>query len=203
MVSQERKALVDFERLLKIFTVPEGPESTLTQIEQRLSLNLNEFLKEHIVAEEKPLREIEKDFNSADLPEQPTFVSEHTQHLLDTLVSHSVHTSAPSFIGHMTSALPYFLMPLSKIMIALNQNLVKIETSKAFTPLERQVLGMLHNLTYGREESFYQQWLHSAKHSLGAFCSGGTIANITALWVARNNAFPADGDFEGIQKQAF
>ncbi|GAM76679.1 glutamate decarboxylase [Vibrio ishigakensis] len=64
-----------------------------------MSLNLNEFLKEHIVAEEKPLREIEKDFNSADLPEQPTFVSEHTQHLLDTLVSHSVHTSAPSFIG--------------------------------------------------------------------------------------------------------
>lgn len=201
MVSQEKTALVDFERLLKIFTVPEGPESTLTQIEQRLSLNLNEFLKEHIVAEEKPLREIEKDFNSAGLPEQPTFVSEHTQHLLDTLVSHSVHTSAPSFIGHMTSALPYFLMPLSKIMIALNQNLVKIETSKAFTPLERQVLGMLHNLTYGRDEAFYQKWLHSAKHSLGAFCSGGTVANITALWVARNNAFPADGDFEGIQKQ--
>ena len=40
----------------------------------------------------------------------------------------------------MTSALPYFLMPLSKIMIALNQNLVKIETSKAL-PFQRQVLG--------------------------------------------------------------
>ncbi|NOJ22150.1 pyridoxal-dependent aspartate 1-decarboxylase PanP [Vibrio coralliilyticus] len=201
MVSEHKTADASFESLLRIFTVPEGPDSTLTKIEEKLSQNLNQFLREHIVAEEKPLREIEKDFSNASLPEQPEFVSEHTQHLLDTLVSHSVHTSAPSFIGHMTSALPYFLMPLSKIMIALNQNLVKIETSKAFTPLERQVLGMLHRLVYNQNDEFYAKWMHSANHSLGAFCSGGTIANITALWVARNNALKATGDFNGVEKE--
>ena len=201
MVSEHKTADVSFESLLRIFTVPEGPDSTLTKIDEELSRNLNKFLREHIVAEEKPLREIEKDFSNAAIPEQPEFVSDHTQHLLDTLVSHSVHTSAPSFIGHMTSALPYFLMPLSKIMIALNQNLVKIETSKAFTPLERQVLGMLHRLIYHRDDAFYSQWMHSANHSLGAFCSGGTIANITALWVARNNALRAIGDFKGVEKE--
>ncbi len=201
MVSEQKIADVSFESLLRIFTIPEGPDSTLTQIEEGLSKNLNQFLREHIVAEEKPLHEIEKDFSSAVIPEQPAFVSDHTEHLLDTLVSHSVHTSSPSFIGHMTSALPYFLMPLSKIMIALNQNLVKIETSKAFTPLERQVLGMLHKLIYGESEPFYSRWMHSANHSLGAFCSGGTIANITALWVARNNALKAQGDFLGVEKE--
>ena len=201
MVKEQKTADVSFESLLKIFTVPEGPDSTLTKIEEGLSRNLNQFLREHIVAEEKPLREIEKDFSSAQIPEQPEFVSDHTEHLLDTLVSHSVHTSAPSFIGHMTSALPYFLMPLSKIMIALNQNLVKIETSKAFTPLERQVLGMLHRLIYAQPNTFYDQWMHSANHSLGAFCSGGTIANITALWVARNKALKADGEFKGVEKE--
>ncbi|MDN3610320.1 pyridoxal-dependent aspartate 1-decarboxylase PanP [Vibrio ostreicida] len=201
MVSEHKTADVSLESLLRIFTVPEGPDSTLTKIEEKLSRNLNQFLREHIVAEEKPLREIEKDFSYASLPEQPEFVSEHTQHLLDTLVSQSVHTSAPSFIGHMTSALPYFLMPLSKIMIALNQNLVKIETSKAFTPLERQVLGMLHRLIYQQNDAFYTQWMHSANHSLGAFCSGGTIANITALWVARNNALRAQGRFKGVEKE--
>ncbi|MGL5652902.1 MAG: pyridoxal-dependent aspartate 1-decarboxylase PanP, partial [Vibrio sp.] len=77
---------------------------------------------------------------------------------------------------------------------------VKIETSKAFTPLERQVLGMIHRLIYGQSDHFYQQWMHSAQHSLGAFCSGGTIANITALWVARNNALKANGDFPGVEK---
>ncbi|MFZ6040375.1 pyridoxal-dependent aspartate 1-decarboxylase PanP [Vibrio natriegens] len=201
MVKEQKTADVSFESLLKIFTVPEGPDSTLTKIEEGLSRNLNQFLREHIVAEEKPLREIEKDFSSAQIPEQPEFVSDHTEHLLDTLVSHSVHTSAPSFIGHMTSALPYFLMPLSKIMIALNQNLVKIETSKAFTPLERQVLGMLHRLIYAQPNTFYDQWMHSANHSLGAFCSGGTIANITALWVARNKALKVDGEFKGVEKE--
>lgn len=201
MITEHKTADVNFESLLRIFTVPEGPDSTLTQIEEKLSRNLNEFLRDHIVAEEKPLRDIEKDFSNATIPEKPEFVSDHTQHLLDTLVSQSVHTSAPSFIGHMTSALPYFLMPLSKIMIALNQNLVKIETSKAFTPLERQVLGMLHRLIYGRDDNFYAQWMHSANHSLGAFCSGGTIANITALWVARNNALKAQGDFQGVEKE--
>lgn len=201
MVKEQKTADVSFESLLKIFTVPEGPDSTLTKIDESLSRNLNQFLREHIVAEEKPLREIEKDFSSAQIPEQPEFVSDHTEHLLDTLVSHSVHTSSPSFIGHMTSALPYFLMPLSKIMIALNQNLVKIETSKAFTPLERQVLGMLHRLIYGQSDTFYDQWMHSANHSLGAFCSGGTIANITALWVARNKALRANASFKGVEKE--
>ncbi|PNI06371.1 putative pyridoxal-dependent aspartate 1-decarboxylase [Vibrio diazotrophicus] len=201
MVSEQRTADANFESLLRIFTVPEGPDSTLTRIEEELSRNLNKFLREHIVAEEKSLKDIEKDFSDAHIPEQPEFVSDHTQHLLDTLVSHSVHTASPSFIGHMTSALPYFLMPLSKIMIALNQNLVKIETSKAFTPLERQVLGMLHRLIYNRDDSFYSSWMHSAEHSLGAFCSGGTIANITALWVARNKALKAQGSFKGVEKE--
>ncbi|WP_099612276.1 pyridoxal-dependent aspartate 1-decarboxylase PanP [Vibrio fujianensis] len=201
MAPEYKTADVSFDNLLRIFTVPEGPDSTLTRIEAELSRNLNLFLREHIVAEEKPLKEIEKDFSNPHIPEAPTFVSDHTQHLMDTLVAQSVHTASPSFIGHMTSALPYFLMPLSKIMIALNQNLVKIETSKAFTPLERQVLGMLHRLIYTQPDHFYQQWMHSADHSLGAFCSGGTVANITALWVARNNALKARDHFTGVEKE--
>ncbi|WP_419237695.1 pyridoxal-dependent aspartate 1-decarboxylase PanP [Photobacterium leiognathi subsp. mandapamensis] len=201
MAVNNRTADASQESLHRIFTVPEAPDSTLGMIEKELSENLNEFLRTHIAATEKPLLEIEKDFSDPAIPETPSFVSEHTQLLLNKLVSQSVHTSAPTFIGHMTSALPYFMMPLSKIMIALNQNLVKIETSKAFTPLERQVLGMLHKLIFNENESFYQQWMHSADHSLGAFCSGGTIANITALWVARNTVLKPDGEFKGVAQE--
>ncbi|WP_413111612.1 pyridoxal-dependent aspartate 1-decarboxylase PanP [Thaumasiovibrio sp. DFM-14] len=201
MVKNTKPAVATIDNLARIFTIPEAPDSTLAKVEKQISENLNDFLGTHIAATEKPLSEIEKDFSSAVLPEVPTFVSEHTKFLLEKLVAQSVHTSAPSFIGHMTSALPYFLMPLSKIMIGLNQNLVKIETSKAFTPLERQVLGMLHNLIYQQDDAFYSTWMHSAQHSLGAFCSGGTIANITALWVARNNLLKADGDFKGVAQE--
>lgn len=172
--------------LQRIFTIPESSESTLAQIDAAISNNLDGFLHEHIVANEKPLVDIETNFASATIPEQPFYVSTYTDFILKQLVSQSVHTSSPGFVGHMTSALPYFMLPLAKIVTALNQNLVKVETSKAFTPMERQVLGMLHNLIYQQSESFYARWLHNARYALGAFCSGGTVANITALWVARN-----------------
>lgn len=194
-------AEVSQEALLKIFTIPEAPDSTLGKIEKHLSENLMGFLGERIVAREKPLHEIEQVFSASEIPELPRYVSDHTEFLLNNLVAHSVHTASPRFIGHMTSALPYFLLPLAKLMVGLNQNLVKIETSKAFTPLERNVLGMLHHLVYQRDSQFYQRWMHSAQHSLGAMCSGGTIANITALWVARNLLLKPEGEFGGISAE--
>lgn len=200
-MDQKRCAVASKESLIRIFTVPEAPDSTLSKIESEISSNLAGFLNENIAAIEKPLHEIEKDFQSANIPEEPTFVSDYAQDIMEQLVAHSVHTAAPSFIGHMTSALPHFVLPLSKLMVGLNQNLVKIETSKAFTPLERQVLGMMHHLAYGEEDAFYNKWMHSAKTSLGAFCSGGTVANITALWIARNRLLKADGDYKGIAAQ--
>ncbi|MGP9800203.1 pyridoxal-dependent aspartate 1-decarboxylase PanP [Rheinheimera sp. NSM] len=199
--SSKRQATASEEALWRIFTVPEAPDSTLSIIEQNLSQNLAGFLRESIVAVEKPLWQIERDFQTHQIPQMPNFVSDYAESLMQKLVAHSVHTAAPSFIGHMTSALPYFVLSLSKMMVGLNQNLVKIETSKAFTPMERQVLGMMHHLVYGEGDGFYKKWMHSANHSLGAFCSGGTIANITALWIARNRLLKADGDFKGIARE--
>lgn len=200
MTQSKRTAQATKKSLHRIFTVAEAPDSTLGLIEKEMSHNLVGFLNNHIVASKNALTDIEQDFVCPHIPEQPEFVSDHIHHLLDKLVAQSVHTASPSFIGHMTSALPSFILPLSKLMVGLNQNLVKVETSKAFTPLERQVLGMMHNLVYQQDEHFYHAWMHSAEHSLGAFCSGGTVANITALWVARNKLLKADGDFKGITR---
>lgn len=194
------EAQVSLEHLFRVFTKPEHKDSKLAQIEQHLSDNILDFLSQHVVTKKTSLEEIEKDFSDPKVPESPEFVSTHAESLLDKLVAHSVNTYSPTFIGHMTSALPYFHLPLSKLMVGLNQNLVKIETSKAFTPLERQVLGMMHNLVYDQPAAFYEQYLHSAQRSLGAFCSGGTIANITALWVARNNLLGPQKGFAGVAK---
>ena len=201
MRASKRIAEATQESLHRIFTIAEAPDSTLGRLEQEMSQNLVGFLNNHIVASKNALTDIEQDFINAHIPEQPEFVSDHMHHLLDKLVAQSVHTSSPSFVGHMTSALPSFILPLSKLMVGLNQNLVKVETSKAFTPLERQVLGMMHNLVYQQEDDFYQSWMHSAQHSLGAFCSGGTVANITALWVARNKLLKPEGDFRGVARE--
>ena len=194
-------ARANLENLYRIFTVPEAPDSTLGAIDQAISDDVTGFLQTHIVATERNLEEIEANFSSSAIPEEPTYVSEYTEFVKENLVAQSVHTAAPGFVGHMTSALPYFMLPLSRLMTALNQNLVKVETSKAFTPMERQVIAMLHRLVYRRDDAFYPSWIHNSQHALGAFCSGGTIANVTALWVARNRLFAPDGTFRGIAQE--
>ncbi|TFH73629.1 putative pyridoxal-dependent aspartate 1-decarboxylase [Gammaproteobacteria bacterium LSUCC0112] len=201
MSENKKLAKASLESLYRIFTVPEAPESTLGRIDQSISQNLTGFLQEHIVAAERSLADIERDFADPHIPEQPTFVSDQIQFVLDKLVAQSVHISAPSFVGHMASALPYFMLPLSRIMMALNQNLVKVETSKAFTPMERQVIGMIHHLIYQQEDAFYSKWMHDRAYALGSFCSGGTIANLTALWAARNNVLAPREGFAGIGQE--
>lgn len=201
MTENKKLAQASLETLYRIFTVPEAPDSTLGLIDKSISQNLAGFLQEHIVAAERDLRLIEKDFSNPRIPEAPTFVSDQIDFLLDKVVAQSVHISAPSFVGHMASALPYFMLPLSRIMTALNQNLVKVETSKAFTPLERQVIGMIHHLIYQQDDAFYERWMHDRNHAIGSFCSGGTIANLTALWAARNAIFAPREGFAGLAQE--
>ena len=200
MPKSRELAQANLENIYRIFTIPEAPDSTLGRIDQAISDDLMGFLQEHIVAVERDLDEIEMDFSTSRIPEDPTYVSDYTEFLKEKLVSQSVHTASPGSIGHMTSALPYFMLPLSRILTALNQNLVKVETSRAFTPMERQVLAMIHRLIYNGSDDFYRQWIQNSSYSLGAFCSGGTIANVTALWTARNRLCGPSGDFKGISR---
>ena len=193
-----KKAEATLETMRKVFTLPENDGSTLARLDREISENLMGFLKERIVTGDIEPANLEQDFLDTKIPIDPMFVSEQADFLLSKVVSQSVHTWSPNFIGHMTSAIPYFMVPLAKIMVALNQNLVKIETSKAFTPLERQVIGMLHRLVYGRDDDFYDLWTQNFQHSIGTFCSGGTVANITALWVARNRLLAPKDGFGGL-----
>ena len=106
-------AEVSMSHLLRVFTKPEQLSSKLAQIEHQLSDNLADFLAQHVVAKKTSLEDIEKDFADATMPENPEFVSTHAESLLAKLVAHSVNTYSPTFIGHMTSALPYFHLPLA------------------------------------------------------------------------------------------
>ena len=80
------------------------------------------------------------EFKNSKIPDEPKFVQEQVDYLMEQVIPYCVNTGSPKFIGHMTSAIPYFLQSLSKCMAALHQNVVKIETSRSFTFLERQTL---------------------------------------------------------------
>ncbi len=109
------EAQVSLKHLFRVFTKPEHSDSKLAQIEQHLSDNILDFLSQHVVTKKTSLEEVEQDFADAVVPESPEFVSSHAESLLEKLVAHSVNTYAPTFIGHMTSALPYFHLPLAKL----------------------------------------------------------------------------------------
>ena len=94
-LASKKLAEASLESLYRIFTVPEAPDSTLGQIDQSISQNLAGFLQQHIVAAERDLADIERDFADPHIPEQPTFVSDQIQFVLDKLV-------APVSYTHLT-----------------------------------------------------------------------------------------------------
>ncbi|MEH2088564.1 pyridoxal-dependent aspartate 1-decarboxylase PanP [Nostoc sp.] len=140
-------------------------------------------------------------FSDSKIPVQPTNFEGYLKYIGNNLVAHSIHTSSPRFIGHMTSALPSFVRPLAKLMTAMNQNAVKIETAKALTFCEREALAMLHRQIYNFSDGFYTQHIQNNLSTLGILVSGGTVANISAVWCARNASLgPKDG-FLGVEKE--
>eukprot|EP01065_Artemidia_motanka_P021219 TRINITY_DN2533_c4_g1_i1.p1 TRINITY_DN2533_c4_g1~~TRINITY_DN2533_c4_g1_i1.p1 ORF type:complete len:682 (+),score=272.90 TRINITY_DN2533_c4_g1_i1:116-2161(+) len=179
----------------------DAPEAELSE---RLALAEGEFLtSERVATRNVTEAELASRFQKTTMAEAPSDVGEYMDSLVQGVVRDSIHCSAPKMIGHMTSSLPYFLRPLSKLVTTLNQNTVKTETAKTVTFLERESLAMVHRVLYRRESSFYRQFVQDPDSILGLFTSGGTLANVSALWVARNAALPPreEPPFRGVEKE--
>jgi len=167
---------------------------SLRQTEHRLKAAERKFLSsKNVRTAEVPLHEISGRFKKSTLPENPLGededrVDNYLQEFLDSAVKDSVNTASPSMIGHMTSSLPYFARPLSRLVTTLNQNVVKTETANTITFLEREAIAQLHRQIYHKDDAFYEEFTQNPQAVLGLFTSGGTVANTTALWIARNMA---------------
>ncbi|HEY6927951.1 MAG TPA: aminotransferase class V-fold PLP-dependent enzyme [Steroidobacteraceae bacterium] len=143
-------------------------------------------LSERITAGDVTLDHLKGSFMDPDVPAQPVCVQEYLAWLGREVLPYTVNVSSKKFVGHMTSALPDFLPEVSALVAALNQNMVKVETSKSFTLLERQLVAMLHKELFGGAE--HHDRIQDPHHVFGLVVSGGSSANITALWNARNRA---------------
>src|SRR5690349_4079936 len=83
----------------------------------------------------------------------------------------------------------------------MNQNVVKVETAKALSPYERQVIAMIHRLVFRQPAAFYDEHIQRHESTLGIHVSGGTVANVSALWCARNRALGATETFQGVDRE--
>ena len=125
-------------------------------------------------------------FQRSELPLYPVTVDDYYEKFSEEVLPYAIDTGSPTFIGHMTSALPDFMHDMSKMISQLNQNLVKIETSKSLIFLEREAIAILHRLVYGFSNEFYGENIQQKNRNLGIITTGGTTANISALLCARN-----------------
>lgn len=112
----------------------------------------------------------------------------HYMERLTRLLPGISHLASPRYMGHMTAPLPAYTGELSRLLTMLNQNPMKMESSRLLSFLEREVLARLHRLVFEQNDAFYKAHMHAKDAALGVMTSGGTIANITALWLARNRA---------------
>lgn len=133
------------------------------------------------------------------IPDGPAAIGPYFEGLFERFVDDTVRTHSPRFIGHMTSALPWFVEPIAQVLAATNQNVVKLETSNAFTFAERQVLAMLHEAVFALPREFYETHAQRSESTLGSLLSGGTLANLAGLWCARNLGLGPMGGSAGVE----
>lgn len=169
-------------------------------VQKKVDKIIENLQKNQNVNTEISMRELMEDFKYKGVSQKCMDVNAYFDYLDEHVVRHSNHTFSPKYIGHMTSALPYFIGPLSKLITSMNQNTVKCETSKSVTPLERQTIAWVHKMLYRYSDTYYEQYTQDRSSTLGMLTSGGTTANLTALWCARNKCFGPDGSFPGIDE---
>lgn len=155
------------------------------------------------ITSDRSMDDLRAGFSDSVIPEQPGDPARYARFLREDVIPHLINVGDPRYVGHMTSALPGFLPPLSQLLTTLNQNVVKVETSKVLTLLERQALGMMHRLVFDQPDAFYQAHLQNRESNLGVVVSCGTLANITAMWIARNRALQSSEEFLGLQSEGF
>ena len=140
-------------------------------------------------------------FLNSQTHERSMAVHDYMNYLAENVIPHSVNMGSPRCLGHMTCLVPNFTLLLGELVLALNQNLVKQEASKILTLVEREAIAMMHRLIYGFSDQFYAKHVQSDTSTLGTLVGGGTLSNITALWLARNAALgPANG-FSGVERE--
>ncbi len=200
-----KRFVADWKALERVFIRPEDEASqkVLLKYMEQILFGLQDFLHCHLgITENISLERLFGEFTDTNINEEPfTNLSQVIEDIITQIAPRAVNVSSPYFIGHMTSAIPFFMVHLAAIVAALNQNPIKTETSKVISLVEKQVLAKMHRLIFQQSLEFYETHVQNVHTCLGAFTSGGTTANITALWAARNRMlFPKNG-FSGVEQE--
>lgn len=199
MQASPKKVKSNLEYLRKLFIMPDSPDKFIEFGHELLEMIHDFFQEKGGIHSAITLPELSQIFNQTHIPDEPKLIKDVLSEIKGKVIDHSVKVGSPYYIGHMISAIPYFMILLEMIIAALNQNQVKIETAKASSFVEREFVAWLHRLVFNRTDRFYEKHMQNPRVALGNITSDGTLANLTALMVAREKAFPPDKNFPGAR----
>ena len=189
----------NLEYLRKLFIMPDSPDKFIEFGHELLEMLHGFFQEKGGIHSSISLPELSEIFNQKSLPHEPHLIKDVLAEIKTKVIAHSVKVGNPYYIGHMISAVPYFMIFLEMIIAALNQNQVKIETAKASSFVERELVAWLHRMVFDRTDRFYEKNIQNHRIALGNVTSDGSLANVTALLVAREKAFPPEANFPGLR----
>ncbi|CAA6828358.1 MAG: Unknown protein [uncultured Thiotrichaceae bacterium] len=149
-----------------------------------------------------PVDELAEHFTNTEIAEYPVSMVQYFDWFAKEVTPYLINIASPLYIGHMTSALPDFVHDMSKLISQMNQNMVKVETAKSAIFVEREALAMLHKCFYGLSDTFYEENIQTPNRNLGLVTSGGSISNITALMIARNQALARLSKGDGLESES-
>ena len=199
MDKELRQVKANLDYLRKLFIMPDSPDKFIEFGHELLEM-IHDFFKEKGgIHSSISLPELSHIFNQTAIPEDPHLIKDVLSEIKEKVIAHSVKVANPYYIGHMTSAIPYFMILLEMIIAALNQNQVKIETAKASSFVERELMAWFHRLIFNRSDAFYERNAQNPRVALGNATADGTLSNLTAFLVAREKAFPPYGEFPGVR----
>jgi len=204
-LENKTELVANWQTLMRTFINHEddASRSILVKYMEQIFFGLHDFLKKHVgITEEVSLKDLSKNFTNTLISKNPEKkLADVIADLVDNIAPHAVNVTSPYFVGHMTSAIPFFMVHLKTIVAALNQNIVKVETSKVVSILEKQVIAKIHRLIYEKDEAFYEKHVQNIRTTLGCFIEDGTLANLTAFWVARNSMLAPKNGFAGVEQE--
>ncbi len=198
--SHQRRIEATSAYMKKLFIMPDSSDR-FVEFGIHLLDMIHDFFKEKGgIHSSVSIEELACIFNKTDIPCAPMLIKDVLSEIKNNVIKHSVKVANPYYIGHMTSAIPYFMILLEMIAVSLNQNQVKIESAKASSLVEREFLCWMHRLVYNNTDQFYAANVQNPNVALGNITSDGTISNLTALTLAMAKAFPPDGKaFRGVR----
>ncbi len=114
-----------------------------------------------------------------DIPQTGTDCRDLLLEVRAQVLPRSLNLNNARYMGHMDSAPLAITIWADALASAINNNMLSSELAPLFTQMETDLT------------KWFGQIFGLGKNSFGTLTSGGSLANITALVVARNHIFPA------------